>query len=214
MYSCVLFDMDGTLVNSYEGIYHAYAWTMEQMGLPFSGRSFVERVIGAPLVYVFQKFCGLGPEDTAQAIELYRDYYAEKGKRQAKAYDGIAHALCVLKRAGCFLGVATLKRETFAKEILDALGLLSYFDVVCGMDAGDQLHKADLIRRCMTAAGAEPADTLLIGDSAFDGQGAGEAGVDFLAVTYGFGFREETPANCGAVMTVDRPAAIPGCVLK
>lgn len=59
MYSCVLFDMDGTLVDTYEGIFHAYCWTMEQLGLPFEGEPFVRTAIGAPLLYVFEDLCGM-----------------------------------------------------------------------------------------------------------------------------------------------------------
>lgn len=87
-----------------------------------------------------------------QAAACYRTYYANQGKHQVRVYDGMEETLRRLKEAGCFLGVATLKNETFAKEMLDALGILSYFDIVCGMDASDRLTKADLIRRCMQAA--------------------------------------------------------------
>lgn len=208
-YRCVLFDMDGTLVDSYEGIFHAYRWTMEQMGREFGGDGFVRRAIGAPLLWVFENLCGMDQPSAEQAAARFRAYYAREGKHQVKVYDGMEETLRRLKAAGCFLGTATLKREPFAKEILKEQGLLSYFDVVCGMDAGDHLTKADLVRRCMQAAKSEKEDTVLVGDSKFDAAGAKEAGVAFLAVTYGFGFHDrENPGDYGAVMIAEDAGVI------
>lgn len=191
MYRCIIFDMDGTLVNSYEGIYHAYEWTMKKAGLPFGGHSFVQKAIGAPLPYVFEQLCGMDCESSRQCIQYYREYYAQKGKYQAKAYDGMEETLIKLRQEGFFLGTATLKKESFAKEILKELGLLSYFDLVCGMDEDDRLTKADLIRRCIRYAQVKKSETVLVGDSEFDLDGARETGIAFLAVTYGFGFQDE-----------------------
>lgn len=208
-YKCVLFDMDGTLVNSYEGIFHAYRWTMEQTGRNFGGDNFVRRAIGAPLIWVFENLCGMDRVVAEQAAACYRTYYANQGKHQVRVYDGMEETLRRLKEAGCFLGVATLKNETFAKEMLDALGILSYFDIVCGMDASDRLTKADLIRRCMQAAKSEKKETILVGDSAFDAAGAREAGIAFLAVTYGFGFQDQKQLeDCGAIMVAETAGEI------
>ena len=191
MYQCVLFDMDGTIVNSYEGIFHAYQWSLEKIGEKFGGDSFVQEAIGAPLVWVFENLCGLSPAKTQQAVAYYREYYARYGKREAHVYKGIEQSLNKLREAGCYLGTATLKKENFAKEMLEGLGILSYFDTVCGMDKDDRFTKADLIRRCMQYAGVPAEKTILVGDSEFDAAGAREAGVDFLAVTYGFGFHDK-----------------------
>lgn len=208
---CILFDMDGTLVDSYEGIYNAYRWAMEQAGRPFGGHAFVKKAIGAPLMQVMTQLCGMDQAQARQAVGDYRAYYARLGKRQAKAYPGMEETLRRLKEAGCFVGAATLKNEGFAKEILQQLGLAPYFDIVCGMDQDDRLTKAALIRRCMAAAGALAEETVLVGDSAFDAQGAKEAGVKFLAVTYGFGFRQpEELQKYG----ISNPARSPGEILQ
>lgn len=91
------------------------------------------------------------------------------------------------------LGTATLKKEDFAREILRAQELLGLFDVVCGMDGGDTRSKADLIRRCLSALNVRAEEAVLVGDSEFDAGGAAEAGIAFLPVTYGFGYRETEP---------------------
>ena len=209
MYKCVLFDMDGTLVNSYEGIYRAYRQAFACLGLPFLGDAFVQTAIGAPLPFVFEHLCGMSRERAVQAIRCYREYYAKQGWRQVQVYDGMRETLGELKEAGCFLATATLKKETFAKQILQETGLLSLFDAVCGMDEDDRLTKADLIRRGMEAAGALPEETVLVGDSEFDLAGAGQAGIDFLAVTYGFGFRTpQARAQLNGRMQAESPRNI------
>lgn len=214
MYNCILFDMDGTLVNSYEGIYHAYRVTMEKLGHPFGGEAFVRRAIGAPLPWVFQHLCRMEEDAVSQAVRYYRSYYAERGKHQASVYDGMANTLSRLKKAGCYLATATLKKEIFAREMLKELGLFSCFDVVYGADEEGRLTKADLIRKCMEAAGATAGDTILVGDSPFDADGAAEAGTAFLGVTYGFGFRDREAAQAkGASLIADTPAEIAALLL-
>ena len=210
MYSCVLFDMDGTLINSYAGIFLGYPRAFAQLGENFPGEDLVRRAIGAPLPEVFERLCGFRPEQTRMAVRYYRQYYDEKGKHEAFAYAGIADTLCRLKAAGYFLGTATLKKEAFALEMLEELELLPYFDAVCGADADGRLAKADLIQMGMGRAGARPQQTVLVGDSLYDAKGARQAGVAFLAVTYGFGFRsaEEARQEPGVSMVARNPEEI------
>ena len=83
MYKCIVFDMDGTLVNSYEGIFNAYQWVSERMGVEFGGAATVYQAIGSPLPYAFQQFWDMNPAQIPRAVAYYRDYYARKGKDQA-----------------------------------------------------------------------------------------------------------------------------------
>lgn len=106
----------------------------------------------------------------------------------AQAYQGMSALLATLKARGKSLGLATLKNEIFAAEMLKNLGLVSYFDAIRGMDQGDTLTKAQLLKRCMEDLSAPAGETILVGDSEYDALGALETGIDFLAVTYGYGF--------------------------
>lgn len=190
MKKCVLFDMDGTLVNTYEGIYNSYKYALKKIGKEFQGNKFVGKVIGAPLLSVFKDVVSLNAEDAQTAVEYYRSYYAEKGIHQIEIYDEMKQTLKDLKRSGFLLGVATLKREDFAKDILCEIGIQEYFNVICGIDEGDKLTKAELVNKCLTILDVAKEDTVLVGDSEYDAEGAEMAKVDFLAVTYGFGFKD------------------------
>ena len=191
MYRCILFDMDGTLVNSYEGIFHSYEHTLNKLGTPFAGESFVKNAIGRTLPFVFEQLCGMDREQALHAIQIYRDYYAKQGQYELSAYEGIERMLRTLKQSGKFLGVATLKKEEFARAILKRLGLSSLFDCICGMDEEDTLSKTELLRRCRQISSFPKEETILVGDTISDAAGAHEAGISFLAVTYGFGFQQE-----------------------
>lgn len=210
MYKCIVFDMDGTLVDTFQGIVRAYRWALAAMGREFPGEDFVRRAIGAPLPQIFKTKCGMNQEETAEAVRIYRAYYDKLGKDEAAVYEGMQEALRSLKAAGLFLGVATLKHQAFAEDILRKHSLFSLFDAVYGMDRDDRLTKAELICRCMQAAGAAQKETVLVGDSPYDAAGAREAGVEFLAVTYGFGFLDtEEAQSLGAAWIADAPRDIP-----
>lgn len=190
MYKNIIFDMDGTLVNTYEGIYNSYQYAVTKMGMHFGGHQFVKKVIGAPLKEVFLKEFCLSEEAATEAIKLYRRYYQEQGKKEVCLYDGMVELLKALKERGCNICVATLKKEQFAKEIVENMGIAVFFDVVYGIDEKDSYTKADLILKCIEHVKGEKKDSILIGDSEYDFFGAKEVGIDFLAVTYGFGFNE------------------------
>lgn len=214
-YECVLFDMDGTLVDTYPGIFASYQFAMSEMKKSFGGETFVRQAIGAPLMWVFKQLCGMKHSEAEKAVICYRRYYAQKGKNLVRAYDGMEKTLMQLKKTGCYLGVATLKKELFAKEILKEQGLLRYFDAVCGMDENDRLTKADLIRIGMQNANSAKSQTVLVGDSTFDAAGAKEIGIDFLAVTYGFGFSSQEEAKeCGAYMVAESAGDIAEIIMS
>ena len=215
MYKCILFDMDGTLVNSFEGIRHAYQAAFAAVSKPVPGEAFVRNVIGAPLPQAFAGLAKLTIQETKRAVRAYREYYQSKGKYEVYVYPEVSETLRLLKEKGGFLAVATLKRESFALEMLEHLGLLHCMDAVCGADEDDSFTKADLIYMGMKKAGAGGKETLLVGDTHYDARGARETGVDFLAVTYGFGFRTTREAKEeGARWTARSAAEILPAALK
>lgn len=208
-YNCVLFDMDGTLVNTYQGIYNSYKYAFEKLQLSFPGEKLVGKVIGAPLFSVFKDVLNFSEEKASKATEYYRQYYSENGRKEVSVYEGMEDTLKELKKSGCILGVATLKREDFAIEILNDLNLSKYFDIVCGIDKNDKLTKAQLIERCICLNQGTKEQTILVGDSEYDAEGAKEARVDFCAVLYGFGFNEaKSLKNKQISMIAENPSEI------
>lgn len=209
MIRCILFDVDGTLIDSYPGILNAYRFTFERLGLEFPGEGFVKQAIGGSLPNAFERLYGMGHTKAQEAIRHYRAYYSARGRHEASVYPGIPEALAKIKASGLLTGTATLKSERFATEMLGELQLLPLFDAVCGMDGGNTLSKSRLIVRCLERLHMRPDDAVLVGDSLFDANGAVEAGVRFLPVTYGYGFRDhESLRSIHAVKSAARPSEI------
>lgn len=190
-YKAVIFDMDGTLVNTYRGIFNSYTYAAKKMGLALPDDVLVGAAIGAPLSDVFASKFGLDQESVRTAVEYYRSYYAESGFREIVMYDGIKELLLYLKDNGYKTAIATLKREDFAVAIVKDLGLESFFDVLYGIDDKDKLTKSDIINQCLDKLGLEPNEAFYVGDSFYDAVGSAQSGLDFVSVTYGFGFRSE-----------------------
>lgn len=188
-YQCVLFDLDGTLANTYQGIFNCYQYAAKQMGLELPTEKLVHEAIGAPLTNVFREKFGLDQEKVEEATKWNRIRYAEKGIYEVNSYPKMEEVLKQLKEKGIWLGVATLKKEEFAKEILSMLGLDKYLDVIVGMDAKDKRTKAEMIKRALSMGGQSIDNAVLVGDSFYDALGADEANIDFIGVTYGFGFQ-------------------------
>lgn len=203
-YKCILFDLDGTLADTFPGILHSYQYAARKIGFPEPDEQIAGEVIGAPLAEVFRTRFGLSEDLTKQALHHYRLYYAENGIHEAILYQGMVDTLAKLKQEGYFLAVATLKKESFAKEMLKWLGVADYFDVILGMNDSDTATKADIVNKALTMLETKKEEAVLVGDSSYDAIGADLAGVDFIAVTYGFGYKSTEDvkgSNVKAIIT-------------
>ncbi len=202
-YSCILFDLDGTLADTFSGILHSYEFAAEKLGLPVPTEKIVNEVIGAPLAEVFREHFNMDEERVREAIFYYRKEYAKEGILRAKAYAGMEETLRNLKESQKCIGVTTLKNEEFAKQMLKNMNLDCYMDVIIGMDGKDKLTKAMLITKAISQLNQKKESTVLVGDSCYDAVGAKEAGIDFIGVTYGFGFKTKEDIaeyeNVGAI---------------
>lgn len=191
-YSTVIFDLDGTLLDTSEGIMVGASYTANKMGGPNLTITQQKSFIGPSPFYSFIRECGYNESEAREAVEIYRERYKEKGQFEAKHYEFIHELLVTLKEKEYKTAVATLKRDDLAKEILLNFELKSYFDSINGIDEMDTLSKADIIQMCLNDLQQNDlSEVVLIGDSIHDAVGAEHAGVDFIAVTYGYGFKSK-----------------------
>ncbi len=192
----IIFDLDGTLLDTSEGILHCYHKTASMLNLKKNPVENDSVVIGGPLSDGFRTLYDIPDEETlAKAIDTYRKLYANEGITKFSAYNGIDTALNKLKSDGYQLGVATLKLEEYAKSMLKNAGLAKYFDIIHGWDGTEKSTKAYTVTKVLFEQKCLAKNAVLVGDSVYDKNGAEIAGVDFLGVTYGFGIKKGDKTN-------------------
>lgn len=188
-YELIIFDFDGTIADTSEGILDSHRYALSVMGHTIPSDDELRDVIGGHLLNIYKNKFGFSENNARVAVDIYRKRYADVGRHKAVLYPGFIELLKHLKENGYLIGLATLKVERFAVQMLKELDCFDYFDVVCGMDDHDDLDKAGLVLKCCELCGVDNKNAILIGDSNNDYLGAKEACVSFLGVTYGFGFK-------------------------
>lgn len=188
-YKGIIFDLDGTLLDTSEGIYNAIRYTEKKMGFDPLPDSVLHEFVGPPSLQSYLNHFPIDQETALQAVVHHRHYQSGQGAREAKAYDGMIPLLAMLKQSGYKIGVATLKRQDITETTLEAAEIIDYFDSIHGIDAAESLTKADIIRLVLRDFSLSPERAVMIGDSCYDAEGAAAVGMDFIAVDYGFGFK-------------------------
>jgi len=186
----ILFDLDGTLTDSGEGIINCAILALEYFGLPVPDRETMRVFVGPPLHETFVKF-GV-PEDRAdKAVEVYRSRYTTVGKFENTPYPGIHDLLKTLKSHGHRLLVATSKPEALSVEIMEKFELAQYFDRICGASLDrSRSSKEDVIAYLLEQNGTAE-NMLMVGDTKFDVLGAKYHGIPAIGVSWGYGSIEE-----------------------
>lgn len=205
----VIFDLDGTLLDTGRGIIESAKHTIDVMGLRDLSNKELRSFVGPPLKKSFMNTCGCTDEEANEAVRIFREYYRDGAVLHAEPYQGMTELCEMLISRGIKLGVATNKPNRFAVALINNFGLSPYFSCVKGADEAGTLSKTDLIRSCMQEMNATESDTVMIGDTDNDAEGAKCVGIRFIAVTYGFGFcagEELTEYPCIGV--ADRPLMI------
>ncbi len=192
----VLFDLDGTLTDPFEGITASIIYSLAKFGIEEPDRNRLAAFIGPPLVDSFSKFYGFSHGCALAAVGYYREYYGKKGIFECFLYDGIAELLRKLKAAGKKVIIATSKPEFFAEKLMRHFGIEDCFDFICGATMDEKrTNKSEVIVYAMQKAGIEnPVDCVMIGDRKFDILGAKSAGMKSVGVCYGYGGRDEIEA--------------------
>ena len=189
-YQGVLFDLDGTLTASGEGITKSVQYALKKMGRPDLGKDQkkLEVFVGPPLLEQFMDYAGFSEEEAAEAVKYYRERYNVTGIFENQPYPGIKELLEGLKEKGITLAVAS-----------------TYFDVIMGSDINrPKMTKAEVILQVLEKMNCldKREQVIMVGDRHYDVLGAKEAGLSCIGVTYGYGTKEEL-LRAGAVKTAD-----------
>lgn len=187
MFEYLLFDLDGTLTDPYEGITRCFQYALASFGVEEKQEN-LKRVIGPPLMDAFMEFYGFSKEEAALGVEKYRERFSAVGLFENQVYEGIPEMLDSLQKAGKTLCLATSKPEVFAKRILEKFDLAKYFSVAVGAELdGTRNYKKDVIAEVLNQLGNPPLDkVLMIGDRKQDIEGAKACNMAALGVRFGY----------------------------
>lgn len=197
----VLFDLDGTLTDSGDGIINCAALALEHFGLPVPTREEMRVFVGPPLHETFQRF-GIPADRTDEAIRVYRSRYIPTGMFENTPYPGIKELLASLKNEGYTLYVATSKPEEMSVTILERFGLAPYFDRICGASTDTSRSTKDAVIAYLLEQSGAKEDMVMVGDTKYDVLGAKAHGIPAIGVSWGYGSVEEM-VQAGAVGIAD-----------
>lgn len=204
MFTCILSDLDGTLVDSAPGITSSLAWTFQQMRLPVPSPAELLRYVGPPILDSFRDLAGFDAETAQRALAIYRVHYLEFGVFDAQPYPGIPELLKSIHDRGIPLSLATSKPEHPATLILESLDLRRYFTVITGASEDEvRSAKKDVVEealRRLDERGVNTRRPIMIGDRDIDIVGAGHHDVPTVFVRWGYGAPAE---EVGAIAVVD-----------
>ena len=210
-YQYILFDLDGTLTESHEGIINSVLYALEKKGIHENDREKLMTFVGPPLLDSFMNYYGMTQEEAEELIHIYREYFDRSGWKENRVYEGVPGMLAKLKSAGKKLFVATSKPEPAARKIVKYFQLDSYFEDIGGSTLDEtRCEKADVITYVMETLGISPKEhpILMVGDRLHDVQGAAVNRIPCLGVLYGYGSREELE-TAGAVEICGTVAELP-----
>lgn len=198
-YSIILFDLDGTLTDSSQGIINAIVYALKKMGVNDYDMSLLKKFLGPPLHESFEKFFHFDKKESLQAVEYYREYFSTKGLFENEVYCGITDLLKTLKENGNTLILATSKPQPFTDRIMQHFDLVKYFDFIAGSNMDTtRSKKAEVIEYAITECNIkDKSSVVMVGDRAEDMIGAQTVGIDSIGVEYGYGTFDELE-NAGA----------------
>lgn len=190
-YSTLLFDLDGTLTDSTEGILKCLVHAIKQMG--FEVPEDTNIFLGPPIRQSFAEFCGMNAEQVDEAVRIFRESYSTTGLFENRVYEGIPGMLERLESGGKRLMVATSKPQVYAVRIFERFGLSQYFEIVGGAELdGTRDYKHEVIEYVLAQAGiTDRSSVLMIGDRRQDVLGAHKTGIECMGILWGYGSVEE-----------------------
>lgn len=203
-YDVIIFDLDGTLSDSGEGITKSVQYALEKFNILEDNLDNLKHFVGPPLKAEFMKSYYLTEEQGAEAVKFYRERYIPTGIYETSLYKGVRELLEKLKADGKIIAIATSKPHPLAEEVLKFLHIENYFDFVMGADMiGGKQSKEDVLNALLEVLPIkDKSQMIMVGDTSFDVLGAAAVGIGCIGVTYGYGDKNEM-SECGAIAVVD-----------
>ena len=204
-FTCVLFDLDGTITDSAPGITSSLAWMFEQLGIPVPSPAELLKYVGPPILEAFRDQAGFDPAESQHALSIYRTHYLEYGAFDSSVYPDMASTLEAVHASDLMVSLATSKPETSARIILDHFELARYIDVLTGA-SDDEVRSAkeDVVAEALVrleALGADLSRPVMVGDREHDVHGAQANGVPTIFVEWGYGSAAEQAGASAAART-------------
>lgn len=192
-YEGVIFDFDGTICDTGEGILKSAKYALDSYGYPTpEDHNELTFFIGPPLLVTFQEKYGADPTRADELVKKYRERYTDIGLFESHLYDGVEELLKRLKSSNIKLAIASSKPQHYIEILLEKFGIMNYFDVICGVTfTTDCESKANIISRCRKELGTEANATLVVGDRSFDIDGARVNMLDSVGALWGYGNKFE-----------------------
>jgi phosphoglycolate phosphatase len=204
-YSSILFDLDGTIIDSAPGITKTLAYTFAQLGRNIPSPAELLAYVGPPILDSFRDRAGMTLGEAAEALAIYRPRYLETGALDSTLFPGIADVIRDIREAGIPMSLATSKPETPAKLMLSHFGLLDYFDIVTGASDDEvRSSKKDVVAEALlrlAAFGADLSRPVLVGDREHDVEGAAANGVATIFAGWGYGSMWEAAGSVAVATT-------------
>ena len=204
MKNYILFDFDGTVFDTAEGITKCVQYALGKMGIE-AGLNELMCFAGPPLVEMFMQKYGMSKQDAVHATELYRERYLPIGWAECSPFAGMHELMLKLRADGKKLAVATSKPEHLARQILEHYNMTDDFDLICGSEFdGTRGQTWEVIDFVLKSFGIEPSDAIMVGDRKYDVIGAKKCGLDCVGVRFGYAEPNEL-AEHGAVYIAETP---------
>lgn len=204
MYKSVIFDFDGTICDTGEGVKKSAKYALDAFNIPSDDWQTLDCFIGPPLLVTFQEQFNQSAADADLLVQKFRERYTNTGIYECELYNGINQLLINLKDDGMKIGIASSKPQVFVETLLNKFAIAKYFDSVCATSfAADCESKQNIIARCLKELETEPKDALMVGDRFYDIDGAKADMVDGAGVLWGYGSKFEF-IECGAKYIVDK----------
>lgn len=204
-YNAVIFDFDGTICDTGEGILKSAKYALDAFGYK-TPDDYHELTcfIGPPLLVTFQEEFGADANQAEELVKKFRERYTNTGLYESELYDGVKELLARLKDDGIKIGIASSKPQAYVEKLLEKFNVIKYFDSICAVSfTADCETKASIISRCLAELDAKGNETIVVGDRKFDIEGAKANYIDSVAVLWGYGNKIEF-VEAGAKFIVEK----------